>query len=375
MNENPDSQPQEPVPDALTESERAELDSLRATYGTVRRGHAARWIGVGVLLVLAGVLILGSVVARFARSEIYDTDHYVATVAPLAAQPAIRNELADKLTDAIVTRVDIEQVTAQAVAALTDNVAQVADRPRVAAALESLPPLVATQAQNYIHQTALALVSSAEFQQAWNTANRLAHQALTAVLTGDTRPGVQVSADGTISISLQPFLAEVRDRLDEKGFRFADHIPDIDTRVALFQATHLPAAKQAVRALDRSATVLPLLAVAAVVGAVRLAPSGRRLRALALAAWSGVAAMLALGIALLIGRTIYLDTVPTDALSPDAATALFDTVVRPLRTALRAVGVLGLVVAAAAYLAGPSPSAGTVRRETQRALRSLWRGR
>ncbi|WP_040814746.1 hypothetical protein [Nocardia concava] len=377
MTDNPDPQPREPVPDALSESERAELDKLRAEYAThpVHDRSTLRWVGTGLLLVLAGLLIVATVPARFVQSEIFDTDHYVATVAPLATDPAIRDEMANKLTDAIVTRVDIEGLTAEAVAALTDNVSQVADRPRVAAALTSLPALVAAQAQTYIRQVAVKLIDSEQFQKAWNTANRLAHQALKAVLTGDTRPGVEVSANGTVSISLQPFLTEVRNRLDEKGFRFADRIPEVDTQFTLFQATRLPAARQAVQALDRSATVLPLLSFAAVLAAVRLAPRGRRLRALALAAWIAVAGMIALGVALLIGRAIYLDTVPTDQLSPDAAEALFDTVIRPLRTAMRAVGVLGLIVAAAAYLAGPSPSAGTVRREFQRGLRALWQRR
>ncbi|MGW4249206.1 hypothetical protein ACWELQ_42765, partial [Nocardia sp. NPDC004722] len=136
MTESSDPPPQEPIPDALSASERAELEGLRAA-GPRRHGSALRWTGVGLLLVLAGVLILASVVARFARGEVLDTDHYVATVAPLAAEPAIRDQLADTLTDAIVTRVDIEQLTSEAVAALTDNVAQVADRPRVSAALAS----------------------------------------------------------------------------------------------------------------------------------------------------------------------------------------------------------------------------------------------
>ncbi|MGW4248699.1 hypothetical protein ACWELQ_40145, partial [Nocardia sp. NPDC004722] len=70
-----------------------------------------------------------------------------------------------------------------------------------------------------------------------------------------------------------------------------------------------------------------------------------------------------------------LDAVPSDTLSPDAAAALFDTVVRPLRTAMRAVGVLGLIIAAAVYVTGPAPAAGNLRRAFQRALRSVWRTR
>jgi hypothetical protein len=40
------------------------------------------------------------------RSEVLDTDHYVATVAPLASDPAIQAEIADKVTQQITDSVD-----------------------------------------------------------------------------------------------------------------------------------------------------------------------------------------------------------------------------------------------------------------------------
>ena len=71
---------------------------------------------------------------------------------------------------------------------------------------------------------------------------------------------------------------------------------------------------------------------------------------------------------ILIGRAIYLDSVPTDILSPDAATAVIDTVLVPLRTSLRAVALLGVVVGLGAYLIGGSSSAIAVRRGYGQAL-------
>ena len=105
-----------------------------------------------------------------------------------------------------------------------------------------------------------------------------------------------------------------------------------------------------------------LIATALAFAAVAVAPRGRRLRALSLAGLSLVLAMLVLAIALLIGRALYLDAMPPDILAPDAAAATIDTVLDPLRLALRAVAVLGLVVAVGAYLLGGSASATAVRR-------------
>ncbi|WP_227983351.1 hypothetical protein [Nocardia spumae] len=360
-----DTRPRVPG-DTLSNDERAELERLRAAVAarsdrSHRRGHALRWTGVAVLLVLTGMLILGSVAARFARSEIFDTDRYVTTVAPLATDPAIQHELADKITDAVVTRIDIKALTADAVAALTDNVGQLSDRPRVTAALSSLPALVATQAQDYIHRAATELVTSNEFAEAWDAANRRAHQTLVRVVDGKTRPGVEVSDDGTISISLQPVLATLKEKLDARGFTVADRIPDLDAHFVLFHATELPKYQKWLRALDRTANILPWIALATAAGAVWLAPGGRRLRALALVGVSGVVAMVILALAVLIGRSVYLDSVPPETLSAPAASTLFDTVVHPLRVSLRAVAVVSLVVAAAGYLAGPSHSARSVR--------------
>lgn len=74
-----------------------------------------------------------------------------------------------------------------------------------------------------------------------------------------------------------------------------------------------------------------------------------------------VVSMLVLAVAILIGRALYLGQVPPDVLSPAAATAIFDTVVIPLRTALRAVAVLGVVIGVVGFLTGGARSAAYVR--------------
>ena len=63
--------------------------------------------------------------------------------------------------------------------------------------------------------------------------------------------------------------------------------------------------------------------------------------------------MLVLGAGLLIARGILLNRVP----NPAAAGALFDALVQFIKTALRTLLVLGLMVAAGAFLSGPSVTA------------------
>ena len=68
-----------------------------------------------------------------------------------------------------------------------------------------------------------------------------------------------------------------------------------------------------------------------------------------------------LGAGLAIARAIYLGTVPASALPADAAAAAFDILVRFIKTALRTLLVVGLIVALGALLTGPSATAVATR--------------
>ena len=44
---------------------------------------------------------LGSVTTRFVRSQILDTDRYVATVSPIGSDPAVQAQVVDSITNEI----------------------------------------------------------------------------------------------------------------------------------------------------------------------------------------------------------------------------------------------------------------------------------
>ncbi|MFE2124486.1 hypothetical protein ACFW9U_28020 [Rhodococcus aetherivorans] len=377
----------------LNYDERAELERLRAEVATLREQtttgvaapapapsrpsrHGWRWAAVALLTVLVAVLAITSVVSRFVRSEILDTDRYVSTVAPLASDPALQTQLANTITDEIFARVDVEALTTDALTALTDVVPATANAPRVDRAVEGLAPVLTGQARTFVNQTVLSLVRSDQFEDLWLQANRTAHTALVAVVTGNAGPSsVTVDESGTVSISLGTVIDNVKARLLDRGFTFAEKIPAVDKQFVLFRSPDLVRAQRAVNTLDTAADVLPWLTIAAAAAAVAVAPPGRRRRALAFVGVALAVGMLVLAIALLVARAVYLDQVPPDVLSPEAATTIVDTVLVPLRTALRAVAVLGLVIALGAYLTGDSTSAAAVRRGFGRGLDAVQRAR
>ncbi|MFC8042499.1 hypothetical protein [Nocardia sp. NPDC057353] len=369
--------------DSLTGEERAELLRLRAEVATLRGETGAeegtpaarpprnglRWAAVTILLLLVGVLALASVTARFTRSQILDTDRYVSTVAPLAADPALQADITNQITDEIFTRIDVEERTKEALTALTARTDLPANAPRVDAAVVGLAPVITEQAKNFVHDTVGSIVRSQQFEDLWIQANRAAHTAVVAVMTGHYgAKAIAVDQSGTVSVSLGPILDRVEAALAERGFTFVERIPAVDKQFVLFRSPELVRAQRAVAALDKTAAILPWLGIACAAAAVAVAPRGRRLRALSLTGLAIAAGMLVLAIAILVGRAIYLDSVPPDILSPDAATAVIDTVLVPLRTGLRAVAVLGLVIALGAFLVGGSSSARAVRRECGRAV-------
>jgi hypothetical protein len=68
--------------------------------------------------VVACVLAPLSVVAIWTRNQVTNTNRYLATVTPLASDPAIQNAIADQITAQMFTYIDIKGLTTQAVDAL-----------------------------------------------------------------------------------------------------------------------------------------------------------------------------------------------------------------------------------------------------------------
>ncbi|MDL9938276.1 hypothetical protein QSJ18_16100 [Gordonia sp. ABSL1-1] len=363
-----------PLP--LADDDQAELERLRAEVAQLRAGTGAadtdgpqaprpsrrigRRIVAWVLVVLCAVLTLLSVTTRYVRGELLDTDRYVTTVTPLASDPAVQTQIVNSVSQAIDSQINLEQLTADALRALTELTP--ADRPRLDSAIVGLAPVIAGQANTYIQSAVADFVDSQQFQNLWVEANRRAHTRIVDVLTGrKSRAAVQVADNGEVSIELAPIIEEVKKRLVDRGFTVAERIPQVNKEFVIFEAPDLVRAQTAVRRLDRIATVLPWLAILCAIAAIAVVGSGRRLRMLAAVAIAIAVAMLLLAIGVLVGRWIYLDNVPDEVLAPDAATVLFDTVIHPLRTALRAVAVLALVVALVAYFSGGSRGAVTAR--------------
>ncbi|MGY0017434.1 hypothetical protein [Streptomyces sp. cg35] len=332
-----------------------ELAALRARVGELEAAaarpprHRTRSTFAVVLIVLAALLTPLSAVAVWADAQVRDTDRYVATMAPLASDPDVQDAVANRVTTAVMDRIDVQD--------LLTGVAP-DDRPRLEKALGAASGPINSGLTSFVHAAAQRFVTSPAFATVWKQANRTAHAAVDKALTGDGGGTVKVE-DGMVTLDLAPVVDKVKEALVDDGLTVAAKIPEVHTDITLMQSTGaLAKAKKGLRLLQLLSWVLPLLVVLLVVGGVLLAT--RRRRALVTAALAVAAGALVLGLALWLGRAFYLDALPP-AVDRAAAGSVYDALVRFLRTGVRVVAVLGVVVALAAWTGGPGRWASAVR--------------
>ena len=120
---------------------------------------------------------------------------------------------------------------------------------------------------------------------------------------------------------------------------------------------------------NTAANWLPWLGLVLVAGGI--AAARRRRRAGLWAALGLAAGMVVIGIALLIGRNIYLDEIPTNKLPRNTAEHVFDTLVRFLRLGIRIILVVALLIALIVWMFGPSRPAAACRRAVGQAPKSM----
>jgi hypothetical protein len=224
---------------------------------------------------------------------------------------------------------------------------------------------IANGVQSFTRSQVARVVQSDAFADAWVQANRVAHQELVAALTGEGGGSVTVEND-TVSINMAAFIQTVKQRLVDSGFSVAARIPEVDASFVLFQSEDITRARSGFNLLNTLGVWLPVIAIVLLVLGVYVAKDHRRAL---IGAGIGIAvSMVVLALGLAVFRSIYLDAVPATVLPHDAAAVLYDTIVRFLRLGLRTVLVLGLVVAAAAFLTGQSVTAVRTRQGLSNAI-------
>ena len=365
------SDPQSPPPDDVS-GEIARLEQeLARLKGSVpaaqpRRGGWWRSPIVALLILMVAVLAPLSVLSTWASGQLSDTDRYLATVAPLADDPAVQEAVSARLEQVIFSYLDIEAVTEEIVAALEDR-----DLPPAAAtALRGLAGPLEAGVRNFVGERIQAVVESDAFATAWTEANRTAHEQLVAALLGDSDGAVRIDR-GAVSVDLAVLINTVKAQLSDAGFAIADRIPEVSATFAIVQSDDLATVQKLLGLLDDLSTWVPVVGLGLLALAIVI---GRDRRRVVLAAGLAVAAsMLLLGATLNGIRPFYLDALPESS-SVEAAGAVYDQLVSFIRYALRGLLVVALTVAVVAWMSAPTGSGAAARSGLTRGIAGVRRG-
>ncbi|MGH8827919.1 MAG: hypothetical protein ACRDVZ_10075, partial [Jiangellaceae bacterium] len=341
---------------ALSASERDELIRLRTqveqgTAGGRRRPRLSwRPIVSAIAITLGCLLAPVAVVSAWVQSVVVDTDRYVDTMAPLADDPAVQSLISDTISDEILSSIDVQALANQALGALANVGTQQGLPDRATQRIEGLAGPIASGIEGFIRDRIDRFVASDRFADLWETVNRESHAQLNAALTGES--DAVVIASDEVTIRLAPIIDQVKERLVSDGLGLAARIPSVDKAITVYSGDDVASIQRAFDAIDTAGVAIPIIAGVLLVAGILLARDRRKAT---IRTGIGVAAvMVVLALAIMIGRSIYLDSLDSAGIPYEAATAIFDQVVSFLRLTLRAVLVVGLVIAVWATMSGPS---------------------
>lgn len=317
--------------------------------------HWVRTFWATLLIVVACLLAPLSMVSVWARGEVTDTDRYIATVAPLAQDPAIQQAVANRITEEIFKHVDVPALTSEAVAAISANRDLT---PQQSAALQALTGPLNQGIQSYTQDAVDKVVQSPQFAAAWVEANTLVHERLNAALTGQNTDRALQVQNNQVVLDLGNLVAQVKQRLIDRGFTIAERIPTTNATIVLFDVPNATAIQNGYNLLNTIGFWLPLIAVALAVLGVFISHTPSKALA-----WFGFGLMLAMVVAaglLAFGRTSYLNALP-DTVNVGAATAFFDQFTMFLRQSMWAGAAAGLVLLLGGLSMGSNRVASGVR--------------
>lgn len=361
------------------ETLRRERAQLQAELDAVQRGRNRRRhrIVVTVLLVLAILTFAAAVPGVWARRTVLDTDRYVATVAPLASDPAVQEYIARTVTTQVFQALDVEQ-------RLSDVLGERNER------LVFLAGPITNAVQGFVQEKVQVLVASPAFATFWTNANRFTHAEVLAVLEGEAG-ALQIQGTKVV-LNLLPFVNEglktvsgVASELIGRPITFPEvtaqeapvdavakiesalgvDLPDRFGTITVFDGDELEEVQRAVDLFQRGVVLLVILFLVFGVAAVWI--SGRRRRTL-LQLMTGLALVLVLERRFAIAEAERI----VDIAKPEnqaAARAVVDSVLSSLLTYTSRLLWVAAIVIVVALLSGPYGWAVRLRRW----LVDLWR--
>ena len=208
----------------------AELEASNEQLAHKRR-FDGRSFGAWVVLIVAALLLPLALTAFWAQRTITDTERYVATVAPLAQDPTIKEAVGTKVSTVLIDQLNAQQRIQELLV----------DYPKLSAL--SVP--IASGVNSLVQRTVTEVLDSDQFANVWVTINRQAQQAIVNALEGKTDGAVTVT-NGQVVLDTGELITLVKQALVDRGLSFAANIPVppvADRQIVLLQSQELQRAQ------------------------------------------------------------------------------------------------------------------------------------
>lgn len=225
-----------------------------------------------VLFVLAFAAIATGLVAGWARAQLVDEDAFVATLAPLSADPAVQDAVITETTAAITASVDFSALAR----AGTDGASALGLPPAVSRALGLLAAPTAGALRSVTEAAVADVVRSPSFSEVWSGLVRGAHRGVVFGATSDGG-GIIVQTPEGLGVQLGGVVSAVVDVLIAQDSPVSGLIPSVDRVVVISDGTTLQALRAGYTATTVAGVVAPIAAVVLLCGGVLAA--ARRSRA------------------------------------------------------------------------------------------------
>ena len=200
-----------------------------------------RTIAAVALTVLAVMLAALAVDAYWLHDRIFNTEHFVESLAPLPQDPAVSTAIATKTVDVLGSHSTAESKVAEV---LPDRLAFMA--PRVMGLVEE-----------QVFDATQTLVSSDAFATIWTKGLEVLHSRIIGILDGDpTQP-----TEGGIGIDLEGTAGLVQAELDKRGIDLFAEVESDVGEIVFIQADMLAGPRTLVNVFHTGVWVLPIVAM------------------------------------------------------------------------------------------------------------------
>jgi hypothetical protein len=278
-----------------------------------------------------------------------NTDNWVHTSDKLLQNDEVKTQLSNYLADELFANVDVQ---AELEKTFPPRLAPLAGP--AAGALHQLAPKVAERA-----------LETSQAETLWSEANRGAHETLLKILNDE---GSSVSTNGgEVTLDLKSLLSESSGQLGVAG-KLASKIPPDAAQLTILKSDQLSAAQDISKLVRHLPIVLTLLALLLYGLAIYLAGPRRRqaLRSVGFGfIVAGVLSLLLRGVA---GNTVVDALAGNESVKP-AVEAVWSIGTALLVTVAVSAITFGILLVIAAWLAGPTRIASSLRREAAPYLR------